>query len=63
MRGRHTLKAMRAAMRRAAARRRLAVLLRRKPFGRVSALLDLELAPPAEKGLARPFAWRKGGAQ
>ncbi len=63
MRGRHTVKFMRAAMRRAAARRRLAVLLRRKPFGRVSRPLDTEIFGEAGRAPQRPFAWRKGGVQ
>ena len=59
MRGRHAVKIMRAAMRRAAARRRLAVLLRRKPFGRVSRPLEIEIGTEGQP----PFAWRKGAAQ
>jgi hypothetical protein len=56
---------MRAIMRRAAARRRLAALLRRKPFGRVTTPLGPARLAPEETGAPalRPFAWRKGDAQ
>ena len=63
MRGRHTLQSLRAAMRRAAARRRLAVLLRRKPYGRVAQPLESEIFAEAGRVVQRPFAWRKGGVQ
>jgi hypothetical protein len=65
MRGRHASASMRALMRRAAARRRLAALLRRKPFGRVNRPADSSLLASEEAGFSprRPFAWRKGEAQ
>jgi hypothetical protein len=56
---------MRAMMRRAAARRRLAALLRRKPFGRVGRRAESPLLVHEETDLSprRPFAWRKGEVQ
>jgi hypothetical protein len=56
---------MRAVMRSAAVRRRLAAVLRRKPFGRVKRPLDSALLAPEVSGrsLQRPFAWRRGDAQ
>jgi hypothetical protein len=65
MRGRHSIASMRALMRRAAARRRLAIALRRKPFGRLNRPADSPLLAREETGLSpqRPFAWRKGEAQ
>jgi hypothetical protein len=65
MRGRHTLKSLRAMMRRAAARRRLAVLLRRKPFGRAgrAAIPDIDFEAETGGAARRPFPWRKGGVQ
>jgi hypothetical protein len=64
-RGRAATVALRKAMRRAAARRRLAVALRRKPFGRVNPSLDAKILALEETALSsgRVFAWRKGDAQ
>jgi hypothetical protein len=64
-RGRADTVALRKAMRRAAARRRLAVVLRRRPFGRVNRSLDGEILALEETALTSGcvFAWRKGNAQ